>query len=980
MYDGLSRLGSDPQGMAAGTGAAPLLSSSRGDASAPRWLRDVGWIAAVTAGVAGWLALQIGGLQVSRVVGYGANLGIVAFAVVCAVRAALRLAGRQRVAWFCIAGATAVGGGALVPAAIYQIVFNLSVPDFSATLQYGAIPFALGAGWCMLSTYLRLGRLQTLLDGVIVVGSVFFVAWVLGYQNIAPAALVQPMADGFYGIVVVVWLLRATAADRGPLFFLAGSVGATTLGDTLVASNNWTRSSMYSLPVSATWVAAALGLAFAARRVQPVAWRLRSEAQLTASRQALLPYAATMVAGGAAITTMVFRHSLDSTMAWTASVIMGLLGARQMLDLHERLRSDDRTRHNRELQATESRFRNLVQRSTDMIAVLDSDGIITYLSHSAREILGVSPEDIIGERFVDLIHNEDRKHVGAELAKSARRSEGRQLMTFRVRHPGGRWRDIEAVPNNLLDDPSVRGIAVTARDVTERRELEDQLRHQAFHDPLTGLANRALLRDRVEHAVRRASRHGESVALLFVDLDDFKRINDLLGHAAGDIALRTVASRLRTALRDMDTPARLGGDEFAALLEGEIDGAVAALVARRVIDAVSKPISINDRTVTVGASVGIAISDKNSTTDSVMQEADVAMYRAKSAGKGNYALFDSSMDLLTAARRRFEIDMKAALEDHQLVVHYQPVVTMDGGSIDSIEALVRWDHPHRGLLSARDFIQMAEETGQIVDIGRHVLSVACRQTRDWQVRLEMAHLNVNVNVSSLHFRSADLVPDIAAVLAETGLPPQCLILDITESSLLADLKEGVVQMKALKKLGIRIALDDFGTDYASVRYLRELPVDVIKVDPTFFADIGAGKKGREFVRALAALSHSLQLSIISEGVEQADHARLLRALGVDCAQGYYFSEPIGSEQMEAMLARRPFLSMGSHRSMRPTGDDGERATSADASDHWLAPRVPAAGAAPARPRKPRAKKLATADGHHRDVDGTGATTEDRDPA
>ena len=440
---------------------------------------------------------------------------------------------------------------------------------------------------------------------------------------------------------------------------------------------------------------------------------------------------------------------------------------------------------------------------------------------------------------------------------------------------------------------------VTARDVTERRALEDQLAYQAFHDSLTGLANRALFSERITHALERGVRRTNLVAVLFIDLDDFKTVNDSLGHAAGDELLVTVAERIRSSIRPEDTCARLGGDEFAVMVESitHPDGAVT--VARRIIGAMAEPLAIAGSDVAVQGSIGIALGVGGQTASEIMRSADLAMYRAKSEGKGRYALYEPSMHELVLERLELKADLQRAVLADEFDVHYQPIVTLQNGGIVGVEALVRWKHPDRGLVLPGDFISLAEETGLILPLGRHVLNEACRQAAIWRKRGHPA-LGVSVNISAKQLASKSLPLEVTDALARSSLDATALTLEITESTLL-DSPVVVGRLDELRGLGVRIAIDDFGTGYSSLNYLRRFPVDSLKIARAFVEELGTSSEQDRLVAAILRLGSTMGLETVAEGIELEQQRDRLRALKCRYGQGFFYSRPVPADELDPML-------------------------------------------------------------------------------
>jgi diguanylate cyclase (GGDEF)-like protein len=457
---------------------------------------------------------------------------------------------------------------------------------------------------------------------------------------------------------------------------------------------------------------------------------------------------------------------------------------------------------------------------------------------------------------------------------------------------------ITAIPQ--ADPP--RLIAVV-RDISERKAFEEQLRHMAFHDDLTGLPNRALFMDRVEHALARANSQACSIAVLFIDLDNFKVVNDSLGHAAGDRLLNTLSTRLRACLDPRATLARFGGDEFTILLEDIANVGDAQEVAQRVRDVLRRSIGIAEREVFATASIGIAVSTPGKDTPGdLVRNADVAMYRAKANGRAGFVVFDRTLDAVAVGRLELETELRAALERGELEVHYQPIVHLPTGRIRDMEALVRWRHPRHGLIPPDRFISLAEETGLIIPMGLFVLETACRQLRAWQARFgKQADLCVSVNLSARQFQHPTLLDDVRGVLHETGVEPSRLMFEITESIAMRDAAAAADILADLKQLGVRLAIDDFGTGYSSLSYLHRFPIDVLKIDRSFISRLRSERHDVAIVEAVIALARGLNMDVTAEGIETNEQLTQLERMGCHNGQGYYFGRPMPSDSVTQML-------------------------------------------------------------------------------
>jgi diguanylate cyclase (GGDEF)-like protein len=465
----------------------------------------------------------------------------------------------------------------------------------------------------------------------------------------------------------------------------------------------------------------------------------------------------------------------------------------------------------------------------------------------------------------------------------------------------------DAVGALRASEKRMRAVIETAGDafigMDERKRLEDELTRQALHDPVTGLPNRTLLLDRLGHALTRGERGGAPVTVLFLDLDDFKTVNDSVGHAAGDRLLGAVAERLVDLIRPPDTVARLGGDEFAVLLEDTrtVDG---VRVARRLGDALDTPFLLDGHQVFARASVGVASGDPGQqTADDVLRNADLAMYIAKGRGKARYAVFESGMHAAVVERLELEADLRQALGRGEFFLRYQPVVRLADGSVVGMEALIRWKRAGGDVVSPDQFIPVAEETGLIRDIGRWVLQEACWQAAAWQAEhTPTPALRLSVNLSARHLQDPGLVKDVEAVLAASGLDPACLVIEITESLLMSEPDVAIQRLGDLKHLGVKLAIDDFGTGYSSLSYLRRFPVDVLKVDRSFVTALGRDPGDAALTHAIVKLGQTLQLRVVAEGIETAAQLAELQALECEYGQGYLFAPPLATDAMSVVLA------------------------------------------------------------------------------
>jgi len=549
------------------------------------------------------------------------------------------------------------------------------------------------------------------------------------------------------------------------------------------------------------------------------------------------------------------------------------------------------------LRSSEERFRKLVHNSSDMITVVDEEGVVSYQAPSVQGVLGREPEDLQRRAIAEHVHPDDRLRL-VMLLSCAEQGHSEEL---RFRHAEAGWRVCEVRGTHVTDAGELEGVVLNIRDITERKSLEKELRHQALHDSLTGLANRALFSDRLEHALARQRRHQESLAVLLIDLDDFKSINDSLGHSVGDELLGEVAARLRTVIRASDTVARLGGDEFAILLEDPADGGAPTAAAERIQDAFATPFVIEGRSLLIRASIGAAIPDDGAVTcEELLRNADVAMYAAKTRPGSACTLFEPNMHTEIDRRLQLKADLQVAISSgQQMELYYQPVVRLEDRKLIGMEALLRWHHPERGLIPPLDFLPLAEDTGLIVPLGRWILRQACRQGAEWQRRLPS--LTMSVNISARQLADDGLVDDVRSALSETGLPPTSLLLEITETVLMRDAERTAAMLAELKQLGIRVAIDDFGTGYSSLGYLQRFQVDVLKIDRSFINSVRAGTPRSPLTEAILNIGSALQLQTIAEGIEHEDQVSQLRGLSCGFGQGYLFGRPVPAANWESVI-------------------------------------------------------------------------------
>jgi diguanylate cyclase (GGDEF)-like protein/PAS domain S-box-containing protein len=589
-----------------------------------------------------------------------------------------------------------------------------------------------------------------------------------------------------------------------------------------------------------------------------------------------------------------------------------------------------------QVQVERERLSSITLNIGEGVCAISADGRLTFVNRAAADIVELPSPDVT----ID-----DPVNGGARTAPDFLLAPALEAMrtgqAIREHDALFRGKDGDTIPvaytaSAIMTDGSPSGAVITFRDITERKAFEDELHQHAFYDSLTGLANRRLLVERLEQALRRSALDGKTHALIFVDVDRFKSINDSLGHVTGDELLVAIAARMKGAVRSHDLLARFGGDEFVVLLQDVTGVGVAVAAARRICAAVERPMVLPDGYELVASvSVGIALTEPGKTADDVLRNADVAMYDAKIKGGGGvYKVFDqAAMGSRSSARLQIEADLRKGLERDELEVYYQPFFSLRDQRIVGAEALVRWRHPTHGLIGPMRFIPMAEETGLILPLGGYVLDQACRQVRSIRERLNV-DLPISVNLSPRQFQESGLLPQVEAALAANDLPSELLIFEITETMVMEDLSGAREVMKKLNRLGVPLAIDDFGTGHSSLAYLKQFPVDEVKVDRAFIQGVAESQVDLAIVRAIIDLAQAMGISAVAEGVETKDQAAELSMLGCPVAQGFYFSHPLPAEEFGELLIRHFAWSAD-----RPAGADQPGRANAEDQSPTLANRA-----------------------------------------
>jgi diguanylate cyclase (GGDEF)-like protein/PAS domain S-box-containing protein len=555
------------------------------------------------------------------------------------------------------------------------------------------------------------------------------------------------------------------------------------------------------------------------------------------------------------------------------------------------------------LRESEERFRALTEQSTDIILIADLSGQIKYASPSVHTVLAVLGDSLVGTNMIALVHPDDFAKTMSPGPKSVAHGQT-PIVEIRLRHADGRWLYFECVVRNLIEHRNIAGIVYNARDVTERKHAQEQLLFSATHDALTGLPNRTSFLGRLQSVVDRMKRHPhEAAAVLFIDIDDFKVVNDCYGHATGDLLIKEVSTRLRACMRSDNAIARMGGDEFTILVEEVNDPSDAIRVAERIQSSFTRPFLLEGLEIFKSTSIGIALTSPQTSAEAVLQNADIAMYRAKNQGKACTELFDRTMHEQVMSRLLLEAKLRSALENEELTLHYQPIVSVDTGAVQGFEALLRWQPSGMNSIPPSTFVPVAEQCGLIVPISVWVLKKACLEAASWPQRDPTEPpLYVSINISSKHFSHAGFIGHVKDAVEESLVDPQCVTIELTESLAMSDVAATGQTMAQLRTLGVKLSIDDFGTGYSSLSYLRRFPVDTLKIDQSFVKTMDA--ENYAIVKTIVGLARSLDLKVVAEGVETSDQLQLLALAGCSSAQGYFFAEPMPANKVGVFIDHR----------------------------------------------------------------------------
>jgi diguanylate cyclase (GGDEF)-like protein/PAS domain S-box-containing protein len=908
----------------------------------------VSWCAAVgvvTLGLALCLVTGVGGPTAARTTSnIGLSVGALAAAAACLWRRR-QVAGRMRLCWLLIGAAAGSWGAGQLVWTWYESILGHEVPFPSlADVGYLGMPVLTAAGLLTLPMPARntANRARSVLDGMMIAGSLLLMSWVFVLGPLIDAgadstlalviSLAYPVSDVIVVTIVLFTVARGRQSHAVPMPLLLVGVGLVTFAVSDSGFAYLTMIGAYSsgAVIDIGWFAGfALVLLAAVKPGRPVVGPV-AEPAVARSFGLLLPYVAVLAAVGTSVVELARTGNMNHFISWDRTVIIVLIVGRQVLTLMENrgLTRDLEARVARrtaELRASEQRFKALVQHSSDVVTVVNTDAVVIYQSESVNRIFGHDAEAMVGRPLTELLDARAAGQLHEALLSVTSKPYGTLTLELPIRRADERVCQAEITITNLLEDSSVGAFVLNTRDITEQKALENQLVHEAFHDALTNLANRALFKDRADQAIRRRDSSSSEVAVLFLDLDGFKEVNDSRGHAAGDDLLVKVADRLRDSVRTGDTVARFGGDEFAILVDSvEPDGEKAEAVATRLLAEINRPFVVENEELHVRASIGIAFAGVDADdADQLMRNADLAMYRAKAGGEGGYVTYDPGMHTALVDRLHLAADLRRGLDNDQFELYYQPTIVLDSGRITGFEALARWNHPARGQISPVEFIPLAEDTGFIRQLGEWVLRQACRQAAEWSAEWHTP-LTISVNVSGHQLAQPDFLDLVCDALECSGLPAPQLCLEMTESVLMNDTEEVLALLNSLRAKGVRLAIDDFGTGYSSLSYLQRFPFDTLKIDRSFVNRLNGSSGETTLAHTIVQLGQGLGVTTVAEGLEHFEQFMALRRIGCDVGQGYYFSQPVPAAQAALLLEREtgPIRRVGPKKPHSPTETEG----------------------------------------------------------
>jgi diguanylate cyclase (GGDEF)-like protein/PAS domain S-box-containing protein len=871
--------------------------------------------ALLTVGFGAWMALRPeGGAQSDDALRRFGEAGAALIAAVACMVAATFHSGRSRFAWVLLGtGALAWAAGEGIGAYYEFIGEQLRYPPLTDIGHLVSVPLAVAGIAVFPGRHRGTSRMAFLLDGAILAGALVLISWatVLGgvYHNntgvgaSALTGLAYPISDIVMAVMALLLVGRTAGPGRLPLLLVMTGIFANLLTDSASVYLTTVTGHAPAEVMGTGWVAGFLLKALGAVRAALLAGSATRVDNRPPGRWTIfVPYIPVAVAAVIAVLKNVSGPP-EALLLWDLIVVVALVIVRQFIVIMDNQRLNQKLASQSEaLRESEDHFRALVQNSGDAVLLADADGMVRFASSSIDRFFAYSSTELVGQPFSELLHPEDQPAFAAGLKKALSASALPVVVHCRFRHKLGGWTHCEVTITNLLHRSSSQAIVLNIRDVTDRKDMEARLAHLAAHDPVTSLPNRLSFRNQLDEGLER-SVPGRAVAVLALDIDDFKLVNDALGERASDDLLGMIGGRLGKLVAPGDVVARLGADEFAVLMYNVVQDDQPVRLAERIVEHFKAPFNVQEREIILRLSMGIAAqAGRGDTAETMMRNADIALNAAKALGKGRFERYEPQQHAAVSNRMELESDLARAIQRRQLVLHYQPAVRLRDGVVLGFEALVRWNHPRRGLLSPADFIALADATGLIAPLQRWVLGQACADGRHWQIQFPAAAaLQISVNVSRRGLEDADLATDVAHACTAAAFAPERLVLELTQGATLEG-KDTLTRLLELHESGVKLALDDFGAGSAPLTALRDLPVDIVKLDHSFVARMAASATDATVARAVIDLGNTLGMMTMADGIERAEQLAALQALGCIAGQGYLLSRPLTAPAVERLLA------------------------------------------------------------------------------
>jgi diguanylate cyclase (GGDEF)-like protein/PAS domain S-box-containing protein len=870
--------------------------------------------ALLTIAFGAWMALRTDGdLASDALRRFGEAGGALIAAVACMV-AATRHSGRSRFAWVLLgSGALAWATGEGVGAYFEFIGQQLRYPPLTDIGHLAAVPLAVAGIAVFPGRHRPASRLAFLLDGAILAGALVLISWATVLGSVyhadtgsgasALTGLAYPISDIVMAVTALLLVGRTAGAGRLPLLLVMTGIFANLLADSASVYLTTVTGEGPPAITSTGWVAGFLLMALGGVRAALQAGAAtRADDRPPARWTIVLPYVPVAVAAVIAVLKNVSGPP-EALLLWDLMVVVALVIVRQFIVIVDnQTLSQKLALQTAALRDSEEHFRSLVQNSGDVVVLADAEGVVRFVSTSIDRFFAYTSTELAGQPFSALLHPDDQPAFAGGLKKALTASALPVAVDCRFRHKLGSWTHCEVTITNLLHRSSSQALVLNIRDVTDRKEMEDRLAYLGAHDPVTNLPNRIAFRKLIDEALERSA-PGRAIAVLALDIDDFKLVNDALGHRAGDDVLGMVGGRLGKIVSAGDVVARIGADEFGILMKTVLNEDQPSHLAERIFQHFRAPFKVDEREMVMRLSIGIAAQAAlEDTAENLMRNADLALNAAKTRGKGRYERYEPQQQAAVSDRMELESELSHALERRQFVLHYQPTVRLGDGTIIGFEALVRWNHPRRGLLSPGDFLGQAEETGMISALQRWVLGQACADGKHWQLSYPVEPaLQISVNISQHGLVEADLVADVTNACIAAAFPPERLILELTEGATLEG-RATVSRLLELHERGVSVALDDFGAHAAPLSSLRDLPVDIVKLDHSFVARMTTSSTDATVAQAVIDLGNKLGMITVADGIERADQLAALRGMGCLAGQGYYLSRPLPAAGVERLLA------------------------------------------------------------------------------